>query len=67
MALCQNAMNTNSQIEPVRTSPQRGEAYALTLRHPCSALVDVNTVLSDQQDRIEIWVNEGGAGDDVDR
>jgi hypothetical protein len=32
-----------------------------------SALVGANRIATDQQDGIEAWANEVGAGDDLDR
>jgi len=61
-------MTTTSQAQLISASRLQGATYAypLTLHDSDSALVDANNIASDQHDRIEIWVNEGGAGDDVD-
>jgi len=62
-------MNTTWQTQPMRASRRQdaSSAYAVTLGDPDSALADEYGVASDQRDRIEMWVNEGGAGDDVDQ
>jgi hypothetical protein len=61
-------MNMTSHTQAVRHSQQRGAASRyLPIGAGDSAWMEANPIATDLQDRIEAWVNEGGAGDDLDR
>jgi len=62
-------MNMTSHTQAVRYSQRRGTASRCsgTLGAGDSAWAEANPIATDLQDRIEAWVNEGGAGDDLDR
>jgi hypothetical protein len=62
-------MNVTSRTPAVRLSQRHSAAsgYSSMLGADDSALVGANRIATDQQDGIEAWANEVGAGDDLDR
>jgi len=62
-------MNPASQAWARRHAHDRGwsSVHAARRGDSDSAVDNGSGITTDMRDRIEIWVNEGGAGDDLDR